>query len=450
MQTSILLLLGLACQIVDSMRSRARKRQQRGEWVVGEVPSDSPNGAPGPSTSTDLEFHGTFRDLSMWRDTTQPKQAKNSSNPLWVVEYEDMKEMETERRRAQSLGLQILFKAKGSLVIQGDVPGTLGYDACGGNNGKIVAPVSEYEVTPKAMPDFDKEKYMALASVADPANVALRGRSTRSSLKETVEKLEKYVTRNSYSGEGGGLDQAADWAAEQFVQSGFTVTRDDFRPGSWWQSRITPQIIAEFRGTENPDRVVVMGAHLDSIARNTQLAPGADDNGSGSAVILELARIIGQSGASFKNTLRLCLFTGEEQGLLGSRDLARRWKSQGVDIIAMLNADMVGYRQPGEPITLALMSRNADADLVEIVATATTTYLRDSLPVGYTTGCCSDQQAFYENGYPAMGVFETPTSRVVYPHYHQATDESQWLTFEQIELHGQAFMAAALLFAEIV
>merc|ERR1712194_672207 len=81
---------------------------------------------------------------------------------------------------------------------------------------------------------------------------------------------------------------------------------------------------------------IILGGHLDSIAGfNSQSnSPGADDNGSGSAGLLEMARIIDASGIKFKYSIRLVLFNGEEQGLLGSRAIARRWKNEGLRIRA--------------------------------------------------------------------------------------------------------------------
>jgi len=61
-------------------------------------------------------------------------------------------------------------------------------------------------------------------------------------------------------------------------------------------------------------------------------APGADDNASGSSAMLEIARVIGASGTSLRRTLRIVLFCGEEQGLLGSRALAGKWVEEGENI----------------------------------------------------------------------------------------------------------------------
>ena len=89
------------------------------------------------------------------------------------------------------------------------------------------------------------------------------------------------------------------------------------------QNTLTPgpipvyDTIAEIRGTEKPDEVVIVSAHLDSW--NGPGSQGATDNGTGSSVTLEAARILATAGAKPKRTIRFILWTGEEQGLLGSR-----------------------------------------------------------------------------------------------------------------------------------
>src|SRR6202140_5928710 len=73
--------------------------------------------------------------------------------------------------------------------------------------------------------------------------------------------------------------------------------------------------VAEIRGSEKPDEVVILGAHLDS----WDLAPGSTDNGTGSMVVLEPARAMQKLGLKPKRTIRFILFSGEEEGLCGSR-----------------------------------------------------------------------------------------------------------------------------------
>lgn len=402
------------------------------------------------------DFRGNFRDLSLWveKDSSvvpnckiMEKHSRTNNDQLWVVEFGSAKQLQKEKAYALKQKLNIVLQQGESLVISGDVPGKMGYDACGSEGDKTVISVSKTPIRgPRPMLKAEKDKYMARARVPSDKNINLLDRVSSDSLAQLITHMEDYTSRNSYSGENG-LNQAVDWAAEKLKGYGFAVTREASGEG------MTPQVVAELRGVSDPSKIVVVGAHYDSRSTErtspTQRAPGADDNGSGSAAIVEFARVISESGTKFEHTLRLCLFTGEEQGLVGSRALATRWAAENADIIAMFNADMIGYKQPDAPIMLALMDRNADLDLNEIAKTTTATYLKNKLPVGYTQACCSDQQAFYENGFPAAGFFETPTSSVVYPQYHKSDDLLDKLDIEQIKLQATATMASALIFAGV-
>jgi len=353
------------------------------------------------SPSSGAEFRGTFRDFTLWVDAASAPLDSSADSSLWVVEYASAEEMSSERRRADAGGLEVILQEKQSLVMQGNVPGVLGYDACGGEVNKTVISVANHEVLTVPMPAAEASIHLEQAQSADPWIVELLEQVSQSSIRDSISKLQSYTSRNSASG-SAGLDPAAEWASQQLTNAGFRVTRDNFRNG------YTPQIVAELIGTESPEKVVVLGAHLDSIAgwgsRPTSRAPGADDNGSGSSSVLEFARIIASTGARFKNTLRLCLFTGEEQGLVGSRALAGRWRNEGVNVIAMVNVDMMGYRRPGTAINIVVMTRASDAALTNIARATATTYL-PSYANANTSGCCSDQQSFHENGFPAVGFF---------------------------------------------
>ena len=82
--------------------------------------------------------------------------------------------------------------------------------------------------------------------------------------------------------------------------------------------------VGEIRGSEKPDEVVILGAHLDS----WDLAQGTTDNGTGSCIVLEAARIISKSGIKPRRTIRFVLFTGEEQGLFGSKEYCKQHKEE--------------------------------------------------------------------------------------------------------------------------
>lgn len=107
------------------------------------------------------------------------------------------------------------------------------------------------------------------------------------------------------------------------------------------ENHVTPgpveaaNVVGEIRGTEHPEQIVVVGAHLDS----WDLAEGATDNGVGVACVLEAARAILQSGFKPRRTIRFVLYTGEEQGLLGSFAYAKAHESEAANTVAALTLD---------------------------------------------------------------------------------------------------------------
>lgn len=104
--------------------------------------------------------------------------------------------------------------------------------------------------------------------------------------------------------------------------------------------------IGELRGSEKPEEVVILGAHLDS----WDLGTGVTDNGAGSMVVLEAARAIAQSGVKPKRTIRFILFSGEEQGLLGSRAYAAAHAAEADRVQAVLVLDNGTGRITGQAL----------------------------------------------------------------------------------------------------
>jgi hypothetical protein len=359
--------------------------------------------------------------------------------------------MAEEAKRAHKAGIRIVVSHSMTLIFEDGkqtVPDALGYDACGEEKDFAVVSVARNSVRgPRAMSKADKDRYMAMAMVKNDKNVQLLDRVSQNSLTSHIAKFQSYETRNSYS-QDNGLNQAAEYVAAELAGYGFEVSRHLYDPA------ITANVVAELKGrNSNSDKIVVMGAHFDSRsnirASPSDRAPGADDNGSGSAALLEFAKVINAHGAKFEHTLRLVLFTGEEQGLLGSRAIARKWADEGENVIAMFNADMIGYKLPNAETTLGYMNRFADLDLTAISKVASKTYVPD-LEVGFTQACCSDQQSFYENGFPSVGWFETATESVVYPQYHKTDDLLMYLDEEQIYLQATSCMASVIIWAEVL
>jgi len=117
--------------------------------------------------------------------------------------------------------------------------------------------------------------------------------------------------------------------------------------------------VAEIPGTEKPDEVVIIGAHLDS----WDLGTGATDNGTGSMAVLEAARALMKSEVKPKRTIRFILFTGEEQGLNGSKEYVKQHKSE----LAKISAVLVHDTGSGKTLTIGLMGNYAARETLSYV-----------------------------------------------------------------------------------
>jgi len=166
--------------------------------------------------------------------------------------------------------------------------------------------------------------------------------------------------------------------------------------------------------------LVVVAAHLDSINQAggpTAPAPGADDNGSGSAGLLELARLL--ATRTWQHDLRLVLFGGEEEGLFGStQHVATLPRADRTRIRAVLNMDMIGSRNTATPTVLlegAQLSSSQIADLSAAAAAVTDLVVETSL-----SPFASDHVPFIDRGIPAVLTIEGGDS--ANGHIHSAAD----------------------------
>src|SRR5882672_7024206 len=115
--------------------------------------------------------------------------------------------------------------------------------------------------------------------------------------------------------------------------------------------------VAEIAGTEKPDEVVIVGGHLDS----WDLGTGATDNGTGSMAVLEAARALQKLGVKPKRTIRFVLFTGEEQGLNGSKAYVKAHQKELEKISGVLMHDS----STGKVLTIGLMGNYAARESID-------------------------------------------------------------------------------------
>lgn len=221
-----------------------------------------------------------------------------------------------------------------------------------------------------------------------------------------------------------GLYTAVDYMLERLGRLGLNVTTHT------WNAARPPNVIAEKPGL-NPAAagIVIICAHLDSTSGSPlTLAPGADDNGSGSVAVLMAAEIL--SHYNFDATLRFILFTGEEQGLYGSTAYANLVQFQ--DIRGVLNMDMIAWDAVGGP-DMDIHSRATvpgNTALAELHRDVIGAYQLPLTPVIYGNGTgASDHAPFWSHNIPAILSIENYRADPGIPsdfnaYYHSVNDRT--------------------------
>ncbi|MBN1419469.1 MAG: M20/M25/M40 family metallo-hydrolase [Planctomycetes bacterium] len=184
-------------------------------------------------------------------------------------------------------------------------------------------------------------------------------------------------------------------------------------------------VIGVLRGREAPDRLHVIGAHYDSINRKgaDAPAPGADDNASGIAALIEIARAIRAAGVRPRETILFVGFAAEEPGLLGSKALVNRLKADGASVADMISLDVIGYLAPGTRRDLSVSSPSRGPAFGPFIATLeeiADAYLPDwPFESGPDVGGTSDHYYFSGDGIPAVMIGEDIENFSPYMHSDQ-------------------------------
>jgi hypothetical protein len=228
--------------------------------------------------------------------------------------------------------------------------------------------------------------------------------------------LYTIATRNSYQTDA--ISMVTCYAYEQFAGLGLVVTYHNYV----WSGHQLRNVVAEKPGMVDPDEVYLITAHVDDLPEGS-LAPGADDNGSGSVAVLMAARLL--VSHRFAHTVRFVLFTGEEQGLRGSDVYAAARAARGENIQGVVNLDMIGYNSDEErAIDLyAYTNVPASLELTRLFSDAIGVYGLNLAPYRDNNVWpinASDQWSFLQWGYPAFLAIEDVDDFT--PHYHQTTD----------------------------
>lgn len=245
----------------------------------------------------------------------------------------------------------------------------------------------------------------------------------------------------------GTLDATADYIDAAFQSMGYAVISQEFTV----EDMSVRNVETGIDGGSLADEVVVIGAHYDTVKGS----PGANDNGSGVAALLEIARYLHQKPTA--RSLRFVAFVNEEAPFfytwdMGSRRYARRAHQRGEKVVAMLSLETIGYYADTEgsqryPNRLYAWLYPERGDFIGFVGNiASRKLVRQCLrsfrihtefpsegvaaPGGMMGIHWSDHWSFWEEGYPALMVTDTALFR--YPHYHAATDTPDKIDYERL------------------
>ena len=261
---------------------------------------------------------------------------------------------------------------------------------------------------------------------------SILGQIRQDSLQAYTEHLQSFESR--LVGTAGNL-ASANWIAGQLNQFGCdSVTMDVFTKEIDGQPTICRNVIAYKVGSLYPHDQIIIGAHRDAILDS----PGADDNGSGTAGVMEIARVV--ANLDTRLTFIFILFDAEEKGLHGAWHYAETAAERGDRIVLMLNMDMVGnYDNQND----ASVDHPGDSSFAQIWADVAAAYpsinITAHLEGGYIASG-SDQAPFYHNGYDVLWINEYNWSNV----FHTPQDSTTYMNFDYMTRMVRATMGTAL------
>lgn len=208
----------------------------------------------------------------------------------------------------------------------------------------------------------------------------------------------------------------------------------------WFDARgvQSANVVARIQGTVSPDVVYAVSAHFDSNARS----PGADDNTSATVGLLEMARVLADH--PMPATIEIALFTGEESGLLGSREYVRRAVASGKKLVGALNNDMVGFAEDHRLDNTIRYSNAGIRDVQHGAAILFSEMVTHDAEYYKSTDAAAYYDAYGDivggiGSYPILGS----------PHYHQSHDVLETINHKLVTETAKMSTASVMLMASV-
>lgn len=288
---------------------------------------------------------------------------------------------------------------------------------------------------------YTKIPYKPWDLVENPAITAALARVQQGNLQDTVTWLSSYPSRYNHADDPNKHVVAMQSKLQAMLQAASLPYAIDLIDHQATQQKT---VRVRLVGSQHPDEIVVLGAHLDSINQedgDDGAAPGADDNASGSADLIEALRIM-LTQPQPQRTVEFFWYAGEESGLLGSAEISDQYQVAKKDVIAVLQLDMTLFPGSGE-LVIGNMTDFTSSWLRDYLKQVNDVYIHARLVDSECGYGCSDHASWYRHGYPTIFPFEA-TMDQMNGHIHTADDT---LAIASDFTHSQAYARLALVFA---
>jgi len=271
-------------------------------------------------------------------------------------------------------------------------------------------------------------------------------------LKQYLNRLSNFHTRHSKS---PLLNDAGDWIMNELRGFGY---RDTFYHS--FKSTIDNEelelrnIVCKKKGID--EKLIMVCAHYDCIMEckedSVSRAPGANDNGSGVSAIIEMARVL--ANENLRHSIQFVFFSGEEQGLLGSKSYAKYIKENGMDLYRLVNLDMIGYPFFAPNTVIIERDNNTNVKHNQVIENDTESIefgemMRDmtsavGLQFHLDSIYDSDYEPFEAKGYVVIGAYDGSADSINNPHYHSSSDIPENIDWDYLTSVTKLVLATVL------
>jgi Zn-dependent M28 family amino/carboxypeptidase len=282
---------------------------------------------------------------------------------------------------------------------------------------------------------------------------------SKDNIKSWLLTLSSFHTRHTKS---KYINEVAEWLRIEFKNMGYDdndIFFHNYRENIDGKNYELKNVICNRKGINN--QCIIICAHYDSrikdLADFESRSPGANDNASGVSAILEIARLINKQNLDY--TVQFVLFSGEEQGLLGSKNYVKFVKENNIDIYRVVNLDMIAYPKLNRGIVIIERDNNTnpqhnrvkenDIASIEFGKVMSDMSYYTDLKINLDSIWNSDYEPFEAEGIVVIGVYDGSADETQNSHYHDVSDEPSLIDWNYLYSVTKMVLATILKVAQI-